>query len=208
MRLSLILSALVVLAALAMPATAMEVGEAIWNLEHGTDDTRAWAALALQYHKDPTTVGPLVVALREDDYGEVRMIAAFALGAIGDTRAIGTLIEALKEDSDPSVRMAAASVLGTDFRDPRAVDPLIETLNDESWDVRSAAATSLGKIGDPRAIEPLTEAMEEENEYVRDAASSALETIEAANESPLPVVVSVAALLAAARIMRSRRLEE
>jgi PBS lyase HEAT-like repeat. len=36
-----------------------------------------------------------------------------------------------------------------------AVDPLIETLEDEDWRVRGAAAWSLGNLGDEKAIPAL-----------------------------------------------------
>ena len=41
------------------------------------------------------------------------------------------------------------------------VDALIKALNDESYDVRYAAAAALGTIGDPRAVEPLLAVLRE-----------------------------------------------
>ena len=60
-------------------------------------------------------------------------------------------------------RMLAAYELG-DHHDPRAIDALIQTLEDQSVDcvTRVEAARSLGRIGDPKAIEPLIRTMEEE----------------------------------------------
>jgi len=61
--------------------------------------------------------------------------------------------------------------------DARAVEPLIDTLADENWEVQSSAAKALGKIGDDRAVQPLTGLLEESNANVRWHAVQALETI-------------------------------
>jgi HEAT repeat protein len=44
------------------------------------------------------------------------------------------------------VNSKAAESLG-DIGDPRAIDPLVEALDDEDWDVRSKAAEALEKLG-------------------------------------------------------------
>jgi len=51
-------------------------------------------------------------------------------------------------------RYNSAKQLG-EMKDPRAVEPLIETLQDNDSDLRAECARALGKIGDPRAVEPL-----------------------------------------------------
>lgn len=70
--------------------------------------------------------------------------------------------------------MAAASALGN-IGDRRALNPLIECLEDEYWNVKASAASALGNLKDPRAIRPLIRALGE-NEYgfSRLAAASAL----------------------------------
>lgn len=45
------------------------------------------------------------------------------------------------------------------YKSPESVEPLIERLNDEDYEVRAFAAESLGIIGDSRAVVPLAEAM-------------------------------------------------
>ncbi|MEQ8176011.1 MAG: HEAT repeat domain-containing protein [Syntrophomonadaceae bacterium] len=62
------------------------------------------------------------------------------------------LIKALN-DSEPSIGIAAAEALGN-IGDPRAVAPLITSLQNKGYLMRHAAE-ALGKIGDPQAIEPL-----------------------------------------------------
>jgi hypothetical protein len=68
------------------------------------------------------------------------------------------LIRAM-QDPDIAVRAEAVSSLGN-LGDPKAVEPLISTLDGDSDPyVRSLAAKSLGEIGDPRAMEPLRRAI-------------------------------------------------
>jgi len=67
----------------------------------------------------------------------------------------------------------AASALD-DIGDPRAVDPLIESLKDEDDLVRADAASALGYIGDPRAVDPLIESLKDEDKWVRSSAALAL----------------------------------
>jgi hypothetical protein len=97
----------------------------------------------------------------------------------------------------------AAKELG-EIGDARAVEPLIEALDDKQILVRTEAAKALGKIGDTRAVEPLLETMpsepaaealgrigdkrvlglliqvvEDPDRRVREAAEAALDKIEA-----------------------------
>ena len=66
------------------------------------------------------------------------------------------------ETGNPHERMLAAHALG-DHHDPRAIDALIQTLEDQSVGcaARIQAARALARIGDPKAIEPLIRTMEE-----------------------------------------------
>ena len=52
---------------------------------------------------------------------------------------------------DPQLRQFVAYLLGQS-RDSRAIEPLIDTLQDEDVGVRGAAANALGNIGDPAAV--------------------------------------------------------
>lgn len=58
--------------------------------------------------------------------------------------------------------------------DPRAIDPLINTLKDNEERARALAARSLGMIGDPRAINPLICAQKDHDRSVRISAKRAL----------------------------------
>ncbi len=58
-----------------------------------------------------------------------------------------------------------------------AVEPLIESLNDDCSATRDAAARTLGIIGDARAIDPLLATLKDDNRRVREAGSQALASI-------------------------------
>jgi HEAT repeat protein len=58
---------------------------------------------------------------------------------------------ALLQSSDAQVRQMVAYLLGQ-TRDPRAIEPLIDALQDEHVGVRGAAANALGTIGDLSAV--------------------------------------------------------
>jgi simple sugar transport system ATP-binding protein len=87
-------------------------------------------------------------------------------------------ITQLQSDPDSGKRAIAASTLGADrFREYAliAVEPLLAALQDEAFEVRAAAAKSLGKIKDPRAIKPLEELLRDNMSPVRDAGAEALQ---------------------------------
>jgi HEAT repeat protein len=94
----------------------------------------------------------------------------FRLKARGNVKG---LIRALKYPKSPLVRKSAATALG-DLGDERAVEPLIEALQDEDNFVRKMAATACGKLHDRKAVEPLIEALADEDPFVRERAAQAL----------------------------------
>jgi HEAT repeat protein len=85
------------------------------------------------------------------------------------------LIKILKDSKDKFARWEAAEALG-EIGDKRAVDPLIEALNDKKPLIRWKAAEALGEIKDKRAVDPLIEALKGEDEdwCVRKTAAEAL----------------------------------
>ena len=74
------------------------------------------------------------------------------------------------------MKEVAALSLG-EIGDSQAVEPLINALGDENWEVRSSAAKALGKIGNDRAVEQLINLLRDKNENVRWHAVQALEAI-------------------------------
>ena len=76
-------------------------------------------------------------------------------------------------DISSFARAAAAGELG-EFRDKRAVLPLIKALEDEYSHVRKASTVALGTIGDTRAANPLRVALKDQDPEVRASAAGAL----------------------------------
>jgi HEAT repeat protein len=150
-------------------------------------------------------VDDLIADLNSSD-PDIRYNAISPLYKSGDPRAVDPLIQALN-DENFIIRFSAAAYLGG-LNDTRAVDPLIRALNDEEESVREAAAESLGKLGDERAIKPLTNiASHDTSKNVREDAEKAIVMIKAANnikaeESPLPLSISVFSLAVALIIKR------
>jgi HEAT repeat protein len=61
--------------------------------------------------------------------------------------------------------------------DPKAVEPLVEVLQDVTSNVRDEAALALGRIGDARAIPVLERVLKDDNKFVREAAEGALQML-------------------------------
>jgi HEAT repeat protein len=59
-----------------------------------------------------------------------------------------------------------------------AVEPLVQSLADESDIVRNAAVKALGLIGDPRALPALQRAVDEDTETIAKWAKEAIERIQ------------------------------
>lgn len=93
-----------------------------------------------------------------DEVGwEVRGAAGHALARIGDARAVPALIKGL----DLLRGDEAARALGN-FKDPRAVEPLLKALENPRFSNYHVVAEALGKIGDSRAVPGLIGAMNRE----------------------------------------------
>ena len=112
----------------------------------------------------------------EDKDPLVREATIVFLSEFKDERVIKHLMEVLLNDEDEDVRASAAKVLGY-FRNQRAIDPLIEALQDKDAWVRENVAVALGQIGGNRVISPLMEILVDEDKDVRNAAAHALEEI-------------------------------
>jgi HEAT repeat protein len=125
-----------------------EVQEWIDALKDEDPRIRQTAAEILGRLKDPRAIGPLIVALPDED-PEVNK----------------AVFEALKSFPGWEKSDAAKSL----------VPKLIEALRDENPWVRLSAAEALGKIKDPRAVEPLIAALKDP--LSRDYVAEALEEI-------------------------------
>ncbi len=99
--------------------------------------------------------------------------AARCLSLIADTSATLALVPKLNHNLY-AVRSEVATALGK-IADPRAVEPLIARLDEESdSDVRKSCAVALGAIGDSRAVPTLVFCLADPFFGVRQSAQSAL----------------------------------
>jgi HEAT repeat protein len=89
-----------------------------------------------------------------------------------EKQGLSELVKTLHEHMDPEVRQYAAYLLGK-AKNPRAIQPLVESLADFDKAVREQATLALSSIG-KAAIEPLAEAMKEPKWETRYRAAEAL----------------------------------
>ena len=105
---------------------------------------------------------------------DTRREAVRALAGSGDARAVARLAGCLRDDPEQSVRREAAIALRA-FTGSPTVAALIQALRqpEESWQVRAAAAESLGLLGDAGALPALMEAAGPEDYGLALAATNA-----------------------------------
>ena len=152
----------------------------------------AFAASTLGEIGNPRAVPVLVVGLSHDDWN-VRRSCAYALTEIGE-RGVEKIAEALKSPNDDvrywvtrilesvgepgvpylvralkdpnrEIRFFAARALGSSF-DPTVARSLINSLSDEVWSVRKAAAESICRL-DTIPIEEVLRHISSDNEDIR-----------------------------------------
>jgi len=120
-----------------------------------------------------------------------------------EKQGLSELVKALHEHTDPQVRQYAAYLLGQ-AKNPRAIQPLIESLadfdksvreqatialsaigkaaigslaeamKDPKWETRYRAAEALGKIADEKAVQPLISGLKDSRDHVRYMAAKGL----------------------------------
>jgi HEAT repeat protein len=113
---------------------------------------------------------------------DIQWKAAETLGTLGPD-ATEPLLRVLREGSR-TVRIGAIEALG-EIRDPRAVKPLMQVLeNDRHDETRFLAALALGEIGDEASLTLLVHTLKDRNKYVRYGAAAALDSLEWQAKSP------------------------
>lgn len=172
--------------------------EYIQELEHPDPSVRRHAAIALGDLGDPRALDPLIKTLQEDkEVFGAAPYAADALGRIGDPRAVEPLIAALEIPMVVPAAIKALSELGDarmveplicmlqeqhehastiatvlgNYGDPRAVDPLMDSLRNGTSSLRFYSARALGKLGDPRALPALERAVEKDTKPLTNSKS-------------------------------------
>jgi HEAT repeat protein len=120
-----------------------------------------------------------------------------------EKQGLSELVRTLHEHTDPQVRQYAAYLLGQ-AKNPRAIQPLVESLadfdksvreqatlalssigkaaigslaeamKDPKWETRYRAAEALGKIADEKAMQPLISGLKDSRDHVRYMAAKGL----------------------------------
>jgi hypothetical protein len=177
----------------------------ISTLEDEEWSVRLGAVKSLKKIQHAQAIKPLIACLN-DENKHVRAWAVFALGGFVDARvtdaqALESMLESLKdlrgdgffhmEDSEPDVVMHARGVIHDIYhaaaellkKDPRAIDILIDALDDDEHFMRSWAAFKLGEIADPKVLEALKELRgDDPDESVVRTADEAIRKIEGKQE--------------------------
>jgi HEAT repeat protein len=121
-------------------------------LRNGDVTTRLVGLELLAARPSPSSFAA-VVALLDDELGEVRLRALRALAAIGDAHASLPVARRLG-DVDRGVRVEAAATLGV-LGDRRVVPALLRQLDERALEPRAPAVDALARIGDPSAVPTL-----------------------------------------------------
>ncbi len=139
------------LKALTGPQAAEFVTEIAPLLQDEDDTNRLFAVLALEgLGPEAVEALPALISALEDSDRTVRQWAASAIGSIGhpSDEALAALTRTLTTDEERVVRANCARALGS-LRDPRAIEALIQALDDDADLVRRSAASAIGYIGYP-----------------------------------------------------------
>jgi len=131
-------------------------------------------------------VNPLIKALHYKKDCNVRKSAAEALEAIGwepingegiyylialndwkklihlGTSAVEPLLEVLQDENSSTLHRECIKALG-EIRDKRAVEPLLEALQNKEISLREEAVKALGQMGDSTVVKPLISVLQNEN---------------------------------------------
>ncbi len=144
-------------------------------------------------------VEPIIELLSDPD-PDTRSAAIGIASLFDDPRVVPHAIPLLK-DSDWWIRIAAADTLGR-LKDPRAVEPLIESLADP--EVKWAAVEALGRVGDPRALNALGKMLADPGPDVR---IEVLQALKHFNHPQVPQVLTKIATNDTDRVVRSHALD-
>jgi HEAT repeat protein len=169
------LTSIVALGNLRDPSSA---GTLIDALSDKSSAVRIAAANALGAIGDQRASKALVTLLKDQQDEQARIAAVNAIAKIKAPEAVTDLLEIANNESDTwSVRKASVEALG-EIRDARAVDSLVNTLNDQYATVREASALALGKIGSNQATVHLLATLDTSSLWaLRVAAANALGAI-------------------------------
>lgn len=128
---------------------------------------------------------PAVTRLTKDRDVKISEEATITAGRLQDVSVIPNLIKISSKDTDPDVLGLAASTIGN-YKNPKAIVPLIEALDSSSSKVREQAIYSLRELNNPLALPFLIESLNDGASSVRFAVNQALFAITGEVGSHLP----------------------
>ena len=131
-------------------------------LKVGGHHMRYWTTRTLGEIRHPASTTQLSACL-EDASEDVRHSAVEALLKVGNRASVQAVLAVL-EDEREDMRFYAARAFGCIGEE--VLEPLVTSLGDSSWSVRSAAAESIGLIGRV-SVPALERVLEEEEENAR-----------------------------------------
>lgn len=102
------------------------------------------------------SVPSLLDRLLNDKSSSVRSASAYSLGLLGENETIPHLLRVLENpEESPEVRGSVADALSCQFGNDKVINALINTLKDDSIEVRFWSAFTLGQIGNENALPEL-----------------------------------------------------
>jgi HEAT repeat protein len=149
--------------------------EAAWALLHAMRDGDADPDRVVERLTAEWAVLPLLAALREPDFADVRSWLAEALGLTQDPRAEGPVVRLLGGGDDEE-RTRACRALGRIGR-LSSSPALMAALSDGSETVRAQAARALGVLSEVRSVPALVDLMGDRSWWVRARAAEALRAL-------------------------------
>jgi len=150
---------------------------ASYGLSHRDGVVRAYVA-RICGRLGMTAALPRLEAQLEDKNWYARSEAAVACGALKDVKAMAALRKIAASDPAEKARVGALDALALFQEDAGAAVPIAaKLLEHPQWQLRIAAAQTLGDIGSMEAVDPLVARMEMETGRVRDDIYEALKKI-------------------------------
>jgi HEAT repeat protein len=149
--------------------------DAAWTLLRALRDGRMAPERVVERLTGDWAAVPVLQALHDPGFTQVRAWLAEALGLAGYARAEASLVDMLTGGSEEE-RIRACRALGR-LRRPTSFSALVTALEDGSASVRAQAARALADLGDARGVDALVRLLDDESWWVRARAADALRAI-------------------------------
>ena len=163
---------------LKMKAPACRERLATYGLVHADGMVRAYAARICGKMGVQSALPGLRTIITGDKHWLARAEAAIACGVMNDVEALDSIVRIVVSDPADKTKLAGMDALALLGDAAASAVPTIAThLSSPHWQLRVAAAQSLGTIGSMRGVEPLVARMEIETGHVREEIHDALKSI-------------------------------